>query len=71
MLNNESTKVCSLEFAIRVLDQAKQSLNHHDYGSAQVMVAVAKQVLEELQLDFDRHFKTEEMLRQLLKQSSN
>ncbi|MDX2228262.1 MAG: hypothetical protein NW220_01400 [Leptolyngbyaceae cyanobacterium bins.349] len=70
MVNNESPKVSSVEFAINILKQAQQNLYDYDYNSAQVMIIIANQVLEDLRIDFDHHFKTEEMLKQLLSQSS-
>lgn len=56
-----------VKFAINVLEQAQQNLYDDDYQSAYVMVVVAKQALEDLRLDFHLHFKTEELLRQMLK----
>lgn len=70
MVNNESPKVSSVEFAINILKQAQQNLYDYDYNSAQVMIIIANQVLEDLRIDFDHHFKAEEMLKQLLSQSS-
>jgi ribonuclease I len=70
MFNDDSSKIDRVEVAIRVLKQALEKLHEHDYSSAQIRVALARQVLEELQLGFDLHFQAEEMLEQLLKQSS-
>lgn len=69
MFNNDS-KISRVEIATNVLNRASQQLHEHDYASAQVMVALARQVLEDLQLDFDLHFQSEKMLKQLIKQSS-
>ena len=69
MSSNDSSKVSYVEVATNVLNQALQNLHEHDYASAQVMVTVARQVLEDLQLDFDHHFQVEEKLKQLLKPS--
>lgn len=66
---SDDSKIDRVEVAINVLNQALQKLHEHDYTSAQVMVALVRQVLEELQLDFDLHFQAEAMLEQLLKQS--
>ncbi len=70
MLHDESLQASTIEFAINVLRQAQQNLHTYDYGSAEIMVGVAKQVLEDLQAEFNRHSQTEEMLKQLLNQSS-
>jgi membrane-bound lytic murein transglycosylase MltF len=69
MLNDDLSKVERVEVAINVLHRALQHLDEHDYTSAQVMVALVRQVLEELQLDFEQHFQAERILKQLLKQS--
>ncbi|WAL61257.1 hypothetical protein [Thermocoleostomius sinensis] len=65
---NDDSQISRVEVAINVLNRAKQQLNEHDYASAQVMVALARQVLEDLQLNFDLHFQAETMLEQLLRQ---
>lgn len=67
---NDDSKISRVEVATHVLNRALQHLREHDYTSAQVMVALARQVLEDLQLDLDLHFQSEEMLKQLLNQSS-
>jgi flagellin-specific chaperone FliS len=54
---NDDSKISRVEVAIDVLNQAKQQLQEHDYPSAQVMVALARQILEDLQLNFDLHLK--------------
>lgn len=69
MFSDDSSKISRIEIATNVLSQALEKLHEHDYVSAQVMVAVASQVLEELQLDFDHHFQIEARLKQLLKSS--
>lgn len=69
MFSDDSSKIYRVEVSINVLSQALQKLHGYDYTSAQVMVALARQVLEDLQLDFDIHFQVEEMLERLLKQS--
>ena len=69
MFSNDLSMISRVEVALNALDLTSQQLSEHDYTSAQVMVALARQVLEELQLDFDRHFQIERTLKQLLKQS--
>lgn len=67
MFSDDSSKISRVEIATNVLNQALDKLYEHDYSAAQVMVAVAKQVLDELQEDFERHFQIEVRLKQLLK----
>ncbi|UBF30013.1 hypothetical protein K9N68_38080 (plasmid) [Kovacikia minuta CCNUW1] len=67
MFSDDSSKISRIEIATNVLNQALQQLHEHDYASAQVMVAVARQVLEDLQLDFDHHSQVEAMLKQFLR----
>ena len=66
MFFDDPSKTGSIEITIDVLNRALKRLNEHDYTSAQVMVAVARQMLEDLQTDFDRHLQVESMLKQLL-----
>lgn len=66
MFNDDLSKVQSVEIITHVLDQGLQHLHAHDYASAQVMVAIARQVLEDLQQDLDRHLQIEETLKQFL-----
>lgn len=67
MFSDDLSKVSRVEIAVNVLNRAIQQLREHDYASAQVMVALARQALEDLQLDFDRHFQVEGLLKQSLK----
>jgi hypothetical protein len=69
MFNTDSSKVRYVEVATNALNQALQNLQEHDYTSAQVMVVAARQVLEDLQSDVDRHFQVETMLTQILNPS--
>ncbi len=69
MSNDDLSKISYVEIAINVLNEALQKLQEHEYASAQVMVSVARQVLEDLQLDFDQHSQIEEKLKNLLNQS--
>lgn len=66
MFSDDLSKISRVEVAITALDQASQQLGEHDYTAAQIMVALARQVLDDLQLDFDRHFQIERRLKQLL-----
>lgn len=66
MLGDNISKTDRLERAVTVLNQALQKLQEHDYIAAQNRVAFARQVLEEVQLDFDLYFQAKAMLDQLL-----
>jgi pyruvate formate-lyase activating enzyme-like uncharacterized protein len=66
MLGDNSSRVERVELAINMLSQALNRLHQHDYATAQVQVAMACQVLEEVQLDFDLHWQVKSMLEQLL-----
>lgn len=66
MLGDNISKTDRLERAISVLNQALQKLQDHDYTAAQSQVAFARQVLEEVQLDFDLQLQATIMLDQLL-----
>lgn len=70
MLSNDLSQANRVEIATNVLTRALQKLHEHDCTSAQVMIAVARQMLEDLQVDLDDHFHVERMLQDLLKQSS-
>ncbi|EKQ66909.1 hypothetical protein OsccyDRAFT_4721 [Leptolyngbyaceae cyanobacterium JSC-12] len=67
MFSDESSSISRVEIATSVLNQALGKLSEHDYVAAQVMVAVARQVLEELQEDLAQHLQIELRLKQLLK----
>ncbi len=67
MFTDNLSKIGKVEIAINVLNNALEQLNEHDSNSAQVMVAIARQMLEDLQTDFDNHCKIENMLQQVLK----
>lgn len=67
MFSGDLSKVGYVEAAINILIQALERLDEYDYASAQSMIAIAKNMLDELQLDLDRHFEVEEMLKHVLK----
>lgn len=69
MFDTESSKIQFIETATHVLNQALQHLHVHDYAAAEAMVAIARQVLEDVQQDFDDHLVIEDMLYQLLNPS--
>ena len=60
------SKLNDVETSINVLNQAVQLLKEHDYAAAQTMIAVARQMLEDIQIEFDHHLKVEAALRTLL-----
>lgn len=69
MLIDDLPKMSRVEVAINLLNQASQNLQEHDYSYAQMVVALAQQVLETLQLDFDLHFQAEATLEQMFNES--
>lgn len=69
MFSKDLSQASRVEVALTALSQARQHLDEHNYASAYFTVGIAKQTLEELQLDFDRRFQAERTFKQLLKQS--
>lgn len=67
MFSEDLSKTSRVEIAINILTQALQHLHEHNYATAEVMVALTRQTLEDLQLDFDHHFQIEELLKQSLR----
>jgi len=66
-IKSDSPKILMAQQAIKILTQVVQKLEENDYVSSQVMSGVAKQVLEELQLDIETHLAMEKMLRSTIK----
>jgi hypothetical protein len=64
--NTDSSKVQLLETASHVISQALDYLHDNNHDCAQVMVAIARQMLEDAQEDFNNHLAIERMLRQML-----
>lgn len=60
------SKLNDVETSINVLNQAVQYLKEHDYAAAQMMIAVARQMLEDLQIEFEHHLQVEATLKKLL-----
>jgi hypothetical protein len=69
MLIDDLPKMSRVEVAINLLNQASRNLQEYDYPYAQMVVALAQQVLETLQLDFDLHFQAETTLEQMFNES--
>ena len=65
-MDEESSKITRLEIVLDILNQVAQKIRTHDYASAQVMVGVTLQVLEDLQLDLELHSQVERQLRKML-----
>lgn len=66
MLADDSSRVERVELAIDVLNQALNKLRQHEDAVAQIQVALACQILEEVQIAFDLHWQAKLMLEQLL-----
>lgn len=68
-LGAESPKILLTKEAIQILSQAMHKIDENDLFSAQVMVGVALQYLENLQVDITTHLSLEKRLRDTLKSS--
>lgn len=70
MFGDDLSKAERVELTIGILNQALEKLHKYDYSSAQARISFARQVLEEVQLDFDLHFQAEELFEELFNRSS-
>lgn len=68
-LGEESPKILLTKEAIQILSQAMHKIDENDLFSAQIMVGVALQYLENLQVDLTTHLSMEKLLRDTLKSS--
>ena len=64
---NDSSKTFEVQQTIQILNQAVNKLQENDYVSAQVMVGVAKHLLDEVQTDLDRYLTIQKMLKDTFK----
>jgi hypothetical protein len=60
------TNTILLQDAMRILHQATQKLESHDYALAEVMVGVASQILIDARIDLEKTLHFERMVRQQL-----
>jgi len=64
---NDSSKTFEVQQTIQILNQAVNKLQENDYVSAQVMVGVAKHLLDEVQTDLERYLTIQKMLKDTFK----
>ena len=62
----DSPKILLAKETVHILNQVIHKINENDLFSAQVMVGVALQHLENLQVDLTEHLTVEKTLRQML-----
>ncbi|MBE9230025.1 hypothetical protein IQ264_31995 [Phormidium sp. LEGE 05292] len=66
-IRNDSSKTFEVQQTIHILNQAVNKLQENDYVSAQVMIGVAKQLLNEVQTDLEQYLTIQKMLKDALK----
>ncbi|MFB2939457.1 hypothetical protein ACE1B6_29740 [Aerosakkonemataceae cyanobacterium BLCC-F154] len=66
-IRNDSSKSCVVQQSVNILNQAVDKLQENDYVSAQVMIGVAKHLLNEVQSDLDNYLTIQRMLKDALK----
>lgn len=64
---NDSSKAIVVQQSISILNQAVNKLQENDYVSAQVMVGVAKHLLDEVQTDLDHYLTIQRLLKDTFK----
>jgi hypothetical protein len=64
---NDSSKALVVQQSIHILNQAVDKLQENDYVSAQVMVGVAKHLLDEVQCDLEQYLTIQKMLKNAFK----
>ncbi len=64
---NDSSQVFVVQQSMNILNEAVIKLQENDYVSAQVMVGVAKQLLDEVQTDVEHYLRIQKMLKDALK----
>jgi len=64
---NDSSKAMVVQQSISILNQAVNKLQENDYVSAQVMIGVAKHLLDEVQTDLDHYLTIQRLLKDTFK----
>ncbi|OKH36834.1 hypothetical protein NIES2119_15550 [[Phormidium ambiguum] IAM M-71] len=64
---NDSSKAIVVQQSISILNQAVNKLQENDYVSAQVMIGVAKHLLDEVQIDLDHYLTIQRLLKDTFK----
>lgn len=66
-IRNDSSQGFVVEQSITILNQAVNKLQENDYVSAQVMIGVAKHLLDEVQIDLEHYLAIQRMLKDAFK----
>lgn len=66
-IRNDSSKAFAVQQSINILNQAVDKLQENDYVSAQVMIGVAKHLLDEVQTDLESYLTIQKILKNALK----
>lgn len=66
-IRNDSSKTFEVQQSIHILNQVVNKLQENDYVSAQVMIGVAKHLLNEVQTDLEQYLTIQKMLKDALK----
>ncbi len=64
---NDSSKAIVVQHSINILNQAANKLQENDFVSAQVMIGVAKHLLDEVQTDLEHYLTIQKMLKDTFK----
>ncbi|MGA9382680.1 MAG: hypothetical protein WBV73_28295 [Phormidium sp.] len=64
---NDSSQAIVVQQSISILNQAVNKLQENDYVSAQVMIGVAKHLLDEVQTDLEHYLTIQKMLKDAFK----
>lgn len=63
---SSSTKIICIQQSIDILHAVLQRLQEHDYVTAQIMVGVARQTLDDAHAELEEHVSVEIRLREVL-----
>lgn len=66
-IRNDSSQGFVVQQSITILNQAVNKLQENDYVSAQVMIGVAKHLLDEVQTDLDHYLTIQRLLKDAIK----
>lgn len=66
-IRNDSSQGFVVQQSITILNQAVNKLQENDYVSAQVMIGVAKHLLDEVQTDLEHYLTIQKMLKDAIK----
>ncbi|MFB2833402.1 hypothetical protein [Floridanema evergladense] len=66
-IRSDSSQALAVQNTINILNQAINKIHESDYVSAQVMVGVAKHLLDEVQTDLEHYLTIQRILKDVLK----